>query len=47
MGRIADQFAELIKRMEESDRRLQELIEKHLDDTQAHLNDLRRINEEL
>ena len=47
MGRITDQLTELIKQMEESDRRLQELIEKHLDDTQHHLNELRRISEDV
>lgn len=46
MGRIADQLTELIKRMEESDRRLQKLLDKHVDDTNRHLEALRRVSEE-
>ena len=47
MGTLSDRFGALLEQMKESDRRLQELIEKHLDDTQHHLNELKRINEEM
>lgn len=40
MGRITDQLTELIKRMEESDRRLQKLIDQHITDTRKLLDDL-------
>ena len=43
MGRIADQLAELIKRMEESDRRLKELTDQHLADTRKALDELDRL----
>jgi len=46
MGRIADQLTELIKRMEESDRRLQKLHDDHVDATKTFLDDLKKINEE-
>ena len=42
MGRIADQLAELIKCMEESDRRLKELTDRHLADTRKALDELER-----
>jgi len=45
MGRIADQLSELIKRMEESDRRLQRLIDEHVDTTSERLEELKRLNE--
>jgi len=44
MGRIADQLSELIKRMEESDRRLQRLIDNHVTTTTSHLEELKRLN---
>ena len=47
MGTLSDRFGALLEQMKESDRRLQELIEKHLDDTQEHLNELRRISEDV
>ena len=47
MGILSDRLGQLIEQMQESDRRLQELIEKHLDDTQEHLNELRRISEDV
>ena len=43
MGRIADQLAELIKRMEESDRRLKELTDQHIADTRKALHELERL----
>ena len=43
MGRIADQLAELIKRMEESDRRLKELTDQHIADTRQALDELERL----
>ena len=42
MGRIADQLAELIKRMEESDRRLKELTDQQIADTRKALDELER-----
>ena len=45
MGKIADQLSELIKRMEESDRRLQRLIDNHVTTTTARLEELKRLNE--
>ena len=46
MGILSDRFAQLIERMQESDRRLQELLDEHVENTQAHLDDLKRIAEE-
>ena len=46
MGILSDRFAELLERMQESDRRLQELIDLHVDNTNRHLDDLKRIAEE-
>ena len=43
MGRIADRLAELIKRMEESDRRLKELTEQHIADTRKALDELEQL----
>ena len=43
MGRLSDQLRDLIKKMEESDRRLQELTERHLADTKKALNRLEEI----
>ena len=43
MGRITDQLAELIKRMEESDRRLKELTDQHIADTREALDELERL----
>ena len=43
MGLIADQLADLIKRMEESDRRLKELTDQHIADTRKALDELERI----
>jgi len=43
MGRITDQLAELIKRMEESDRRLKELTDQHIADTHKALDELERL----
>ena len=43
MGRITDQLAELIKQMEESDRRLKELTDQHLADTRKVLDELDRL----
>jgi len=45
MGRIADQLTELIQRMEESDRRLQRLINDHVDSTQRSLKELKKLNQ--
>ena len=45
MGRIADQLSELIKSMEESDRRLQRLIDDHVTTTTARLEELKKLNE--
>jgi ferritin-like metal-binding protein YciE len=44
--RLSDKLAALIVKMKESDERLKELIDKHVDNTNAHLEDLRRISEE-
>ena len=44
MGRIADQLAELIKRMEESDQRLKELTDQHIVDTRKALDELERLS---
>jgi|TARA_B100000073_G_scaffold152502_1_gene125823 hypothetical protein len=46
MGRIADQLNELIERMKESDRRLQELTDQHITDTRKMLDDLERLNKQ-
>lgn len=46
MGRIADQLTELIKRMEESDRRLKKLTDQHIADTRKALDELQRLNTE-
>lgn len=43
MGRITDQLTELIKRMEESDRRLKKLTDKHIADTRKALDELERL----
>ena len=43
MGRLSDQLRDLIEKMEESDRRLQELTERHLADTKKALNRLEEI----
>lgn len=45
MGRLSDQLNDLIKEMEESDRRLQELTERHLADTKKALNRLEEISQ--
>ena len=44
MGRIAEQLAELIKRMEESDRRLKKLTDQHIADTRKALDELERLS---
>ncbi len=46
MGRIADQLTELLKRIEESDRRLQQMIDDHVESTTHHLKELKRLNKE-
>ena len=46
MGRIADQLNELIKRLEESDRRFRELTDQHIADTRKTLDDLERLNKQ-
>ena len=46
MGILSDRFAELLERMQESDRRLQELLDEHVESTNRHLDDLKRIAEE-
>jgi ferritin-like metal-binding protein YciE len=46
MGTLSDRLGQLIERMQESDRRLQELIDQHVDNTNAHLEDLKRISED-
>lgn len=46
MGRIADQLSELLKRMEESDRRLQQLTEQYIADTREKLDELKELNSE-
>ena len=43
MGVIADQLKELIKEMEESDRRLKELTDQHIADTGKVLDELERL----
>ena len=43
MGRLSDQLNDLIKKMEESDRRLQERTERHIADTKKALNRLEEI----
>ena len=43
MGRITDQLTGLIKRMEESDRRLKELTDQHIADTRKALDELERL----
>ena len=43
MGRIADQLKQLIKEMEESDRRLKELTDQHIADTRKALDELERL----
>ena len=43
MGRIADQLKQLIKEMEESDRRLKELTDQHIADTHKALDELERL----
>ena len=43
MGRIADQLAELIKRIEESDRRLKALTDQHIADTRKALDELEQL----
>ena len=44
--RLSDKLAELIQRMKESDERLKQLISEHVDHTNAHYAELRRIAEE-
>ena len=44
MGRIAEQLTELIKRMEESDRRLKELTDQHIAETRKALDELQRLS---
>ena len=46
MGILSDRLSELIQRMKESDERLKQLIAEHVDLTNAHLAELRRIAEE-
>ena len=46
MGRISDQLNELIKRLEESDRRFRELTDQHITDTRKTLDDLERLNKQ-
>jgi len=46
MGTLSDRFGALIEQMQESDRRLKELIDQHVDNTKRHLDDLQRIAEE-
>ena len=43
MGRITEQLTELIKRMEESDRRLKELTDQFIADTRKALDELERL----
>jgi chaperonin cofactor prefoldin len=43
MGVIADQLKQLIKEMEESDRRLKELTNQHIADTRKALDELERL----
>lgn len=43
MGRITEQLNELIKRMEESDRRLKELTDQHIADTRKVLDELEQL----
>ena len=38
MGRIADQLNQLIKQMEESDRRLRHLVDEHISQSTRALN---------
>ena len=45
MGRLSDQLNDLIKKMEESDRRLQERTERHIADTKKALNRLEEISQ--
>lgn len=46
MGRLSDQLADLIQRMKESDERLKQLISEHVDYTNAHYEELRRLDNE-
>ena len=43
MGRLSDRLGDLIERLKESDRLLQELTERHLADTKKALNRLEEI----
>ena len=43
MGRLSDQLSDLIERMKESDRRLQELTDRHIANTKQALNRLDEI----
>ena len=43
MGRLSDRLSDLIERLKESDRLLQELTEKQLADTKKALNRLEEI----
>ena len=43
MGRITEQLNELIKRMEESDRRLKELTDQHIADTRKVFDELEQL----
>jgi len=46
METLSQRFSDLLERMQETDDRMQALIEKHLDSTRAHLADLKRITDE-
>lgn len=43
---LSERFSALLEQMQETDDRMQRLIEKHLDSTRAHLADLKRITDE-
>ena len=39
--RLSDRLLALIEKMQESDRRMQELINNHISDTRKHLDDMK------
>ena len=45
MGRIADRLRALTAEIQESDERLERLIDQHVTSTTAHLEELKKINQ--
>ena len=39
--RLSDRLMALIEKMQESDRRMQELVNNHISDTRKHLDDMK------